>query len=112
MVVLLNNGAFFKQYHIREEKLAAKQSPKIVTRVAETMAWKDGKRIGFGSKDYSSSTRWLRLGAAAYTIYSMADAAHPHIEQPAPPQGLGLDASDVEELSSLVNNKTAVTITD
>jgi hypothetical protein len=29
-----------------------------------------------------------------------------------PPNGLGLAASDVEELSGLVNGKTAVTITD
>jgi hypothetical protein len=40
------------------------------------------------------------------------DAAHPNLEHPPPPTGLGLAASDVEELSSLVNNKTAVTIID
>jgi hypothetical protein len=31
---------------------------------------------------------------------------------PPPPSGFGLAASDVEELSGLVNGKTAVTITD
>jgi LysM repeat protein len=111
LVVVLNNGAFFKQYHVREEKLPAKQQPKIATKVAETMAWKDGKRVGFGSKEYASGTRWIRLGAAAYTIYSVPDAAHPKVDESSP-QGLGLNASDVEELSSLVNNKTPVTITD
>jgi hypothetical protein len=80
--------------------------------VAETMAWKDGKRVGLGSKDYMSSTRWIRLSASAYTLYSMADAAHPNLTQPPPPVGLGLAASDLEELSSLVNNRTPVTITD
>jgi LysM repeat protein len=112
-VVLLNHGAFFKQYHVREAKLPPKQPAKITGKVAETMAWKDGKRVGIGSKEYLTSTRWIRLaGAANYTLYSVPDAAHPNIDQPPPPMGLGLAATDVEELSSLVNNKTPVTITD
>jgi LysM repeat protein len=112
LIVLLNHGAFFKQYHVREAKLSPKQPPKITAKVAETMAWIDGKRVGLGSKDYMSSTRWIRLSAPGYTLYSMADSAHPNLTQPPPPVGLGLAASDVEELSSLVNNRTPVTITD
>ena len=113
LVVLLNHGAFFKQYHVREAKLSPKQPSKITAKVAETMAWKNGKRIGLGSKDYIGSTRWIRLaGASAYTLYSMPDSAHPNFDQPPPPVGLGLAASDVEELSSLVNNRTPVTIID
>src|SRR5881392_1940206 len=113
LVVLLNHSTFFKQYHVREAKLSPKQPSKITAKVAETMAWKDGKRIGLGSKDYIGSTRWIRLaGASAYTLYSMPDSAHPNLDQPPPPVGLGLAASDVEELSSLVNNRTPVTIID
>jgi LysM repeat protein len=113
LVVLLNHGAFFKQYHVREAKLPPKQPPTITAKVAETMAWKDGKRVGLGSKEYVGSTRWIRLaGAPAYTLYSTADSAHPNLGQPPPPTGIGLAASDVEELSSLVNSKTPVTITD
>ena len=113
VVVLLNHGAFFKQYHVRELKLPPKQPSTITAKVAETMAFKGGKRVGLGSKDYISSTRWIRLaGASAYTLYSMPDPGHPNVDQPPPPSGLGLAASDVEELSSLVNNRTSVTITD
>ena len=113
LVVLLNHGAFFKQYHVREAKLAPKQPPKITGKVAETMAWKDGKRIGIGSKDYLTSTRWIRIaGGPGYTLYSMPDSAHPNLDQPPPPVGLGLGASDLEELSSLVNNRTPVTIVE
>jgi LysM repeat protein len=113
LVVLLNHGAFFKQYHLRETKLPPKQPSTITAKVAETMAWKGGKRVGLGSKDYISSTRWIRLaGAPGYTLYSTPDSAHPNVDQPPPPSGLGLAASDVEELSSLVNNKTPVTITE
>jgi LysM repeat protein len=112
LLVLLNHGAFFKQYHVREEKLGARQPPKVTMKVAETMAFRDGKRVGFGTKEFIGSTRWIRLGAPAYTIYSVPDSAHPHLDQPPPPQGFGLGAADVEELSSLVNNRTPVTITD
>src|SRR5246127_4828683 len=86
LVVVLNHGTFFKQYHVREAKLPSKQSAKITAKVAETMAWKGGKRVGIGSKEYLSSTRWIRLaGAPNYTLYSMPDAAHPNLEQPPPP---------------------------
>ena len=113
LVVLLNRGAFFKQYHVREPKLPPKQPAKISAKVAETMAWKDGKRVGIGSKEYAASTRWIRLaGAAAYTLYSVPDSAHPNLDQPPPPVGVGLEASDIEELSSLVKSGTPVTITD
>jgi len=112
-VVLLNHGAFFKQYRVLEAKLPGKQPARISAKVAETMAWKDGKRVGVGSKEYLSSTRWIRLaGAPSYTLFSVPDSAHPNLDQPPPPVGLGLSASDLEELTSLVNNRTAVTITD
>ena len=112
LVVLLNHGTFFKQYHVQEAKLGPKQPPKVTTKVAETMAWRGGRRVGFGTKEFIGSTRWVRLGAPAYTIYSVPDAAHPSLDQPPPPLGIGLAAADVEELSGLVNNRTPVTITD
>ncbi len=112
VIVLLDRGSFFKQYHVREEKLGPKQPPRATTKVAEVMAWRDGKRVGFGTKEYMGSTRWVRLSAAAYTIYSVPDTAHPTLGQPPPPSGLGLAATDVEELSGLVNKTTPVTITD
>jgi LysM repeat protein len=113
LVVILNHGGFFKQYHVQEAKLPQKQPQKITTKVAETMAWKNGQRVGLGSKDYLASTKWIRLaGGAAYTLYAVPDSTHPNLEQPPPPMGLGLAATDLEELSTLVNNRTPVTIID
>src|SRR5438132_2225069 len=113
LVVVLNHGVFFKQYHIREAKLPPKPPSKITTKVAETMAWKGGKRVVLGSKEYLASTKWVRLASApAYTLYSVPDPTHPNIDQPPPPTGLGLAATDLEELSTLVNNRTPVTIID
>src|SRR5256885_13799607 len=65
LVMLLNHGTFFKQYHVREAKLSPKQPSKITAKVAETMAWKGGKRVGIGSKEYLGSTRWIWLRRAA-----------------------------------------------
>ena len=112
LMVLLNHGNFFKQYHIQEEKLPPKQPSRVITKVAEVMAWKDGKRVGFGTREYQVSTRWIRLGNPGYTIYAVPDAFHPTANQAPPPLGLGISASDAEELSSLVNGKTPVTITE
>jgi LysM repeat protein len=113
LVVLLNHGAFFKQYHVQEAKLPPKQPAKITAKVAETMAWRGGKRVGLGSKEYLASTKWIRIaGAAGYTLFSVPDAAHPNLDQPPPPVGLGMAATDLEELSSLVNKGTPVTIVD
>lgn len=112
VIVLLNHGNFFKQYHIQEEKLPPRQPARVVTKVAEVMAWKDGKRVGFGTREYQISSRWIRLANGAYTIYAIPDAFHPAANQPPPPFGLGISASDAEELSTLVNGKTPVTITE
>lgn len=112
IAVLLDHGQFFKRYHVKTVKVPAKQPPRINTRVAEILAFKNGKRVGFGSKEYVGSTRWVRLNQPGYFLYSEPDATHRDESGQPPPSGLGLAASDLEELSSLVSTKTAVTITD
>jgi hypothetical protein len=112
-VVLLDKGIFFKRYKVRNVKLPPKQPPRITTRVSEVMAWRDGKRVGFGTKEYIGSARWIRIGQPGYVLYP--DPSSPGAEPggvPPPPTGLSMMATDVEELSGLVNSKTAVTITD
>ena len=107
---LLDHGRFFKRYRLLNEKLPASSAPKIETRVAEIMAWKEGKRIGIGSPHFLNSTRWIRLATPGYVLYSEPDDAHQILDTPPPNEGIGMSATDVEELSSLVNPKTAVTV--
>ncbi len=112
-IVLLDKGAFFKRYRAHTMQLAPKQPPRITTHVAETMAWRDGKRVGFGTKEYLGSARWIRLAAPGYILFTQPSAGTPEPGGvPPPPNGFGMVQSDVEELSGLVNAKTAVTITD
>ncbi|MEO5718484.1 MAG: LysM peptidoglycan-binding domain-containing protein [Chthoniobacterales bacterium] len=110
LLYLLDRDHFFKRYHILHEKLPGNPSAKINTRVAEIMAWKDGKRVGLASPQFLNSTRWIRLGTPGFVIYSLPDGAHQILDIPPPGEGFGMAASDVEEVSSLVNTKTAVTI--
>jgi LysM repeat protein len=111
-VILLNHGQFFKRYHVKTVRLSPKQAPRITTRVAEVMAWKGGKRVGFGTKEYIGSTRWIRLAQPGYFLFAVPEAGQRDESNQPPPPGLGLAPGDTEELSSLVNSKTAVTITD
>lgn len=112
LIVLINHGQFFKQYHVSEVKLPPKTPSRLGTKVAEVMAFKNGKRVGFGTREYAGSTRWIRLNAAGYIIYGMPDASHPASDQAPPPLGFGMSAADADELSGLVNGKTPVTITE
>ena len=111
-VILLNHGNFFKRYHVKVVKLSTKQPPRITTHVAEVMAWKGGKRVGFGTKEWVGSTRWVRLAQPGYFLFAVAETGRREESNQPPPPGLGLTIGDMEELSSLVNSKTAVTITD
>jgi hypothetical protein len=107
---LLDHDHFFKRYRLLDEKLPANPPPKINTRVGEIMAWKNGKRVGPGSPAFLNSTRWIRLAGPGYVIFSEPDDSHQILDVPPPEQGIGMTASDVEELSGLVNTHTAVTI--
>ncbi|HEY0368582.1 MAG TPA: LysM peptidoglycan-binding domain-containing protein [Chthoniobacterales bacterium] len=112
-VILLDHGTFFKRYKIRAMKLAPKQAARINTKVAEIMAWRDGHRVGFGTKEYLGSTRWVRLAQPGYTLFAEPSAGTPNPGGvPPPATGLAMGPADVEELSGLVNTKTPVTITD
>src|SRR3954454_4693709 len=106
-VNLLDKGTFFKRYRAHSVKLGPKQPPRIATHVAETMAWRDGKRVGFGTREYVGSVRWIRLGVPGYVLYAQPSAGTPQPGGVAPPPlGFGMTPSDVEELSGLVNANT------
>lgn len=112
-VVLLDKGAFFKRYKVKSVKLPARQQSRLTTKVAEVLAWRDGKRVGFGTREYTGSVRWIRLNAPGFYLYAEPEPGRPQPGGvPPPPTGLGMAAPDVAELSGLVNSKTPVTITD
>ena len=105
-LILLDHGRFFKSYPLEDFRPLSKKNPVINTKIQEKIAFKDGKRVPFGSKEFAGSLRSLTLtGQPGYTIYP-ADVG---TGKPAE-SGLGLAAGDTEELHTLVSVGTPVTI--
>ena len=106
-LVLLNHGRFFKSYAVENTKAVAKKFPDIHTKVQEKQATKDGRRVAFGTKDYSGSLRSVTLaGQPGYTIYGAEDTP----DKPLSGNGLALAPTDAEEVHMLVSVGTPVTI--
>ncbi len=109
-VVLLQHGKFFKQYAIVSASLPG--SSKVVetkTKILEKAAFRDGKRVTFGTKEYAGSARWIILSQPGYTIFAESPAGTAGAGAK-PPTGLGLSEGDMEELHTLVGNGLPVTI--
>ncbi len=110
-VVLQNKGKFFKQYAVKASMLPGASRPgEIKTRVVEKVAYRDGKRVTFGTKEYPGSTRWIILAQPGYTLYPETPAGPAATAAAKPPTGLGLDPADLEELHTLVSPGIAATI--
>jgi LysM repeat protein len=105
-LILLDHGRFFKSYPLLDFRPLSKRVAVINTKVQEKIAFLDGKRVPFGSKEFPGSLRSLTLsGQPGYTIYP-ADTG----TEKAAGSGLGLAAADTEELHTLVSVGTPVTI--
>ena len=104
-VTLFNHGKFFKQYPVKawnapDLKIAAPTNVKV----KEKVAWKDGARVMFGSKEYMGSSHWISFTAAGYTLYT--DPAEGGVKT----NGIALGAEDMDDLSTLLAINLPVTI--
>ena len=109
-VVVLQHGKFFKQYAVVSASLPGGTKPvETKTRIAEKAAFRDGKRVTFGTKEYAGSARWIILAQPGYTIFAETPAGTPGAAAK-PPTGLGLSEGEMEELHALVGNGVPVTI--
>lgn len=107
VIALFNKGKFFKQYHVRSWNAPATRNPAAASgRVIEKVAWKDGHRVVFGTKEYAGSGRWISFSVPGFTLYT----DEPDEGTPKPPGGLGMAAEEMKELSTLLNRSAPVTI--
>jgi LysM repeat protein len=105
-VVLFNKGRFFKQYHAKSAQLPAAKNPAPLTgKVTNKIAWKDGKRVAFGTKDFIGSARTVAFSIPGYTL-----STDPEEGGEKASSGLVLSAADMEEISVLVNKGTPVIV--
>ncbi len=106
-LLLLNGGRFFKIYSILDDHPLPKKAPEIHTKIQEKLAFASARRVVFGAKEYANSLRSLSLaGQPGFTIYGESDDAAFR----APGSGIGLTASDAEEIHTLVSVGNPVTI--
>ena len=112
-VVLLDKGQFFKRYRVKNVKLGAKQPPRLTDEGGGDFRLARRQAGRLRHEGIHRQLRWIRLAAPGYYLYVEPEPNRPQPGGvPPPPTGFGMAAQDVEELSGLVNNKTAVTITD
>ena len=106
LVTLLNQSRFFKQYKPRQwhapEPKKGEAATVITAKVRDKIAWYQGARVAFGSKEYAGSTKWVELTAKGFTFYSE--------EGPAPGAGIAFSVEDMEELSTLLGKNVPVSI--
>lgn len=105
-VTLFNRGKFFKEYKAASwsapaPKKGTEKIP-IPAKVAKKMAWYNGVPVGFGSKEYAGSARWVELTAKGFTLHTEGGQK--------PPAGIGMNPEDMEELSTLLSKGVPVTI--
>lgn len=111
-LAVLDHGRFFKTYPLQDFRPLPKKTNEIRTKIQEKIAFRDGRRVMFGSKEYGGSLRSLTLaGQPGFTIYAQTDGSPGTGPEKPPGSGLALEPSDAEELHSLVSVGTPVTIT-
>jgi len=105
-VTLLNHYKFFRQYKATtwNAPIPKKSQEKVAItgKVTDKMAWKNGARVAFGSKDYMDSDRWVELSVKGFTFYTDGGQK--------PPSGIGFAPDEMQELSTLLSKNVPVSI--
>ncbi len=105
-LTLLNHHRFFKEYAAVDwgappAKKGMEKVP-IAAKVSEKIAWRDGARVAFGTREYAGSDRWVGTTVKGYTFYTQGGKK--------PPSGIGFAPDDMEELSTLLSKNVPVSI--
>jgi LysM repeat protein len=103
-VTLFDGGEFFKKYKVVSMK-TGRAPGKGTTKVVDKLALKGSERVAFGGKNYAGCDRWIMLGRAGLVIRGMPEDA-----AAAPPAGILMSPSDIEEIFLLVSRGVPVTI--
>jgi len=105
-LTLVNHGKFFKQYtatswNVTPPKRGMEKVP-VEAKVGEKIAWRDGMRVAFGTKEYAGSERWVDTTVKGYTFYTEGGKK--------PNFGIGFSPDDMEEISTLLSKNVPVSL--
>jgi LysM repeat protein len=109
-VTLYNHGEFFKRYKPTSWDAPGRPQPSnSQAKVTETIAWHNGERVAFGSKNYLGATRWILTSVPSIALYSDFAKAGESGKTDKPASGIGLAPEEMDELAALVRRGTPIT---
>lgn len=105
---LYDHGQFFKRYKAVEWNVPGKpRKPGTHAKVTSSFALLNGEQISIGSKSFFDANRWVVTTIPAITFYSVREGGTAKEDKPG--TGVGLAASDMQELSALMRRGTPIT---
>ena len=121
--VVHHGDGFLTQYPIVSVDLPRSHRTEIITRIAGSTFWKDGERLKSPTaEERAASTPWIRLGHSGYILYGVSgedevtDSAVQISDEGKdknpdyPPNGIALWKDDLEQIETLLERGTPVTI--
>jgi hypothetical protein len=106
-ITLVHLGEFFKDYQIREINLQPNTRLPASTYIANKQAFVGDKSIRDSDARYGMSRKWLQT-ASSTTRAGIIFCAPPKKKGDESPNGIYLDESDIEELSTIIRLRTVV----
>ncbi|MCB1065124.1 MAG: hypothetical protein KDN20_19685, partial [Verrucomicrobiae bacterium] len=104
---------FFKEYEIRELNLPPQLKAPASAKIADMVAWYDGRMVNFESSNYFDANKWIRMDKAGLFIRpyepDAKDNADPESSN-ANPFGAMVDRADLEEMFAYLRPSNPVTL--
>ncbi len=108
-----DDGKFFKHYDIIDINLPAQVRPPASTKIAEMVAWHDGRPVNFESSNYFEASKWIRTGLIGLFIRPANGGGGESSEEggeKSDPFGVTVDKADLEEMFAYLRPSNPVTL--
>ncbi|MCB1090519.1 MAG: LysM peptidoglycan-binding domain-containing protein [Verrucomicrobiae bacterium] len=107
-----DEGKFFKDYEIRSVNLPRTLKPPLSAKIAEMVAWHDGRAVTFDSAHYFDAEKWIRADKVGLFIRAQgappAAAAGESGEDSSGPIGVKVDRADLEEMFAYLRSSNSI----
>lgn len=116
-VLTTEDDKFFKEYPIREIHLPTNLKAPASSKIADMVAWHDGKMVNFESSHYFEANKWIRTGLAGLFVRphqpeaGEEKAAGESDSGESSPFGVMVDRADLEEMFTYLRPSNVVTLT-
>lgn len=107
-VLTPDEGKFFKEYAIQEVNLPPQIKAPASTKVAEMVAWYQGKPVTFESQHYFDGNKWIRTGLPG--LFIRPDGASRENDEKDDPFGITVAKEDLEEMFAYLRPSNPVTL--